>query len=207
MRERLGWLTNCSDEQACPQNWLERAVTELPAEAECHVCGKKVGLVRTEDELRRVDAQGRLGAFPIVPPISMDAGRQAGGEVAGPRSGPGTSRAVEPEPMPRTGRAGGPQEAPRRAPRWSCTLASGDSVAIDRAEMVIGRSRTCDVVVPSAKVSRQHAKLNLQGGQLWIEDLGSANGVWHDGVKVTRTQVSNGDTYTISDETLLFEVR
>ncbi|MCB9649595.1 MAG: FHA domain-containing protein [Deltaproteobacteria bacterium] len=73
--------------------------------------------------------------------------------------------------------------------------------------MTVGRSRTCDIVIPSAKVSRQHASLSLTGIDLFIEDLGSANGVWLNGEKITRTRVSEGDVYTISDETLSFSMR
>ena len=73
--------------------------------------------------------------------------------------------------------------------------------------MIVGRSRTCDVVIPSAKVSRQHASLTKVNGELFIEDLGSANGVWLNGEKITRVKVSEGDVYTISDETLTFESR
>ena len=73
--------------------------------------------------------------------------------------------------------------------------------------MVIGRSRTCDVVIPSAKISRQHASLSRIDGDLFIEDLGSANGLWLNGEKVTRAKINVGDKYTISDETLTFEER
>jgi pSer/pThr/pTyr-binding forkhead associated (FHA) protein len=73
--------------------------------------------------------------------------------------------------------------------------------------MIIGRSRTCDVIIPSAKVSRQHASLTRMGEDYYIEDLGSANGVWIRGEKITRVKVSNGDQFTISDETLTFDQR
>lgn len=202
MRERLGWLTSCTNAQSCPQNWLERSVSELPTTVPCHVCRREVNLVKSEERLQALDVEGQVVAFPAVPPISLDSVVQLDGDSGGPAAVPATYD-MAPPARP------APESAPRSAPRgsWMCTLASGESTRIDRPEMVIGRSRTCDVVIPSAKVSRQHAKLSLQGAELWIEDLGSANGVWHEGVKVTRTRVSSGDTFTISDETLLFEVR
>ena len=73
--------------------------------------------------------------------------------------------------------------------------------------MIVGRSRTCDIVIPSAKVSRQHASLTRTDADLYIEDLGSANGVWLNGEKVTRVKINPGDTFTISDETLVFDNR
>ncbi|MEL6186697.1 MAG: FHA domain-containing protein [Myxococcota bacterium] len=192
MRECLGWLTTCANEQSCPQNWLERSVVELPLNQPCHVCGRSVVLVEHEAQLQDLAREGKLAAFPVVPPIALG----SPGEVA---------------PSPRaTDDSGDLRHADTPAPEvraWVCTLANGEAIRIDKASMVIGRSRTCDVVIPSAKVSRQHASVTLDGGELWIEDLGSANGVWHDGEKITRTKVANGDTFTISDETLRFEVR
>ena len=53
---------------------------------------------------------------------------------------------------------------------------------IDKDTFIIGRSRTCDLVIPSSKVSRQHSGICRENGEYYIEDLGSANGVWKDGV-------------------------
>lgn len=89
--------------------------------------------------------------------------------------------------------------------RWSVTLQNGEAITIDKDTMIVGRSRTCDVVIPSAKVSRQHASISRVDGELFIEDLGSANGVWFNGEKVTRSKINHGDAFTISDETLLFQ--
>ena len=137
---------------------------------------------------------GGIAAFPIVPPIGIQAQppllQDEPYAEFSPRGDP--VRASTPIPTPR---------------QWLCTLANGETIRVDRDAMVIGRSRTCDIVIPSAKVSRQHASVSFSGGELWIEDLGSANGVWQNGEKITRTKVGNGDTFTISDETLLFEVR
>jgi two-component system, NtrC family, response regulator AtoC len=42
--------------------------------------------------------------------------------------------------------------------------------------VVLGRSDDCDVTIDDASMSRRHARLELAGGALTIEDLGSANG-------------------------------
>lgn len=34
------------------------------------------------------------------------------------------------------------------------------------------------------KISRQHARVWVEGGRLWIEDLGSRNGTWHEGTRL-----------------------
>lgn len=44
--------------------------------------------------------------------------------------------------------------------------------------MVVGRSADCDVVLSHPKVSAKHAKLWLEQGVLWVEDLNSTNGTF-----------------------------
>ncbi|MEM7679017.1 MAG: FHA domain-containing protein [Myxococcota bacterium] len=184
MRECLGWITNCPNDAGCPQNWLELAVSETPTAIGCHVCGRKVELVLDAAEL---DSHP-LAAFPVVP--------CAGRAVAEPAplmpAAPEVELELDVAPA-----------APAR--HWVVGLQNGEIVQIDKDTMIIGRSRTCDVVIPSAKVSRQHASLSKVQGELFIEDLGSANGVWLNGEKITRAKVSPGDTFTISDETLRFD--
>ena len=38
---------------------------------------------------------------------------------------------------------------------------------------LIGRSATCDLVIPSPDVSRQHAQVRVTGGKVFLKDLGS----------------------------------
>ncbi|MBX3261878.1 MAG: sigma 54-interacting transcriptional regulator [Labilithrix sp.] len=46
----------------------------------------------------------------------------------------------------------------------------------DRGSLVVGRSDECDVTVDDASVSRRHARIDVAGERITIEDLGSANG-------------------------------
>jgi len=43
-------------------------------------------------------------------------------------------------------------------------------------EFVIGRSSQCHLTIDDALVSRRHARIVLENGGLFIEDLGSRNG-------------------------------
>jgi serine/threonine protein kinase len=63
--------------------------------------------------------------------------------------------------------------------------------AIEPGEYVIGRDSTCHIVVDAEQVSRHHARLTFHSFELLIEDLGSSNGVFIDGVQLqipTRVQ-------------------
>jgi serine/threonine protein kinase len=56
--------------------------------------------------------------------------------------------------------------------------------AIEHGEYIIGRDASCPVVVEADLVSRHHARLTFNAFELVIEDLGSSNGVYIDGVQV-----------------------
>jgi DNA-binding winged helix-turn-helix (wHTH) protein len=74
-------------------------------------------------------------------------------------------------------------------------LAVGDqTMAVRDGSHVIGRDPTADLWVSSTLVSRQHARLVVRGGQVTIEDLGSRNGTFVNGVRLTApVTLANGD--------------
>jgi pSer/pThr/pTyr-binding forkhead associated (FHA) protein len=49
----------------------------------------------------------------------------------------------------------------------------------------LGRSSKCEVIAPFVGVSRQHLQIEVKNGEIFITDLGSTNGVFIDGEKVT----------------------
>lgn len=59
--------------------------------------------------------------------------------------------------------------------------------------MVVGRHSECDICLPSDEISRKHAKLVVTTEGLFVEDLGSANGTFVNGVRVRRERVEPGD--------------
>jgi len=70
--------------------------------------------------------------------------------------------------------------------------------------MVVGR-QAADLVVDDPQVSRRHAGLDPAGGALEVEDLGSLNGTWVNGARITGpVRLAAGDQVRIGDTT--FEV-
>jgi predicted transcriptional regulator len=65
---------------------------------------------------------------------------------------------------------------------------------------VIGRGRHCDLVIDSAKVSREHAAIQREPDGWWIEDLGSSNGTWFRRARIERRRIEDGDEYLICAE-------
>ncbi|MEQ9409065.1 MAG: FHA domain-containing protein [Fuerstiella sp.] len=82
----------------------------------------------------------------------------------------------------------------------------GKIIAIDRAVVLVGRSSDCDAVIDgSQKISRRHCCLVQVDDSFYIRDLGSMNGVWLNGDRVTReAQMSAGDSVAIGDVEFLF---
>jgi hypothetical protein len=60
-------------------------------------------------------------------------------------------------------------------------------------EIIIGRSSDLDMVLVEDMVSRRHAKITTGTGEIIIQDLGSTNGTFVNGEKVSRTRLSEGD--------------
>jgi pSer/pThr/pTyr-binding forkhead associated (FHA) protein len=63
----------------------------------------------------------------------------------------------------------------------------------DGAEIAIGRESDLDIVLQEDMVSRKHAKVIAQGGEIQITDLGSTNGTFVNGQKVKRARIGEGD--------------
>jgi ABC-type multidrug transport system ATPase subunit len=64
-------------------------------------------------------------------------------------------------------------------------------------EIIIGRSQECDLVINDPSVSRRHAKVYNKGGQIYVDDLGSVNGVYVNKSKVSSSVLKDSDTLYI----------
>ncbi|MFW5921309.1 MAG: FHA domain-containing protein, partial [Polyangiales bacterium] len=75
---------------------------------------------------------------------------------------------------------------------------------LDAEELQVGRHPACDIVVPDTTVSRRHARLRVQGEQVFIEDLGSRNGVRINHERIRDSQpVRHGDRISLGDFELI----
>ncbi len=81
---------------------------------------------------------------------------------------------------------------PRSRPQLTWTDAAG-SHAIELGETrTAGSAVHCELVVADKAVSRIHLELDPQPDGLWVRDLGSRNGTYVNGVKVTEARVPAG---------------
>jgi adenylate cyclase len=64
------------------------------------------------------------------------------------------------------------------------------------APQVIGRAMTSDIPVFDPTISRRHAEITLEGAQVLVRDLGSSNGTFVNGNRVTEFRLAPGDFVT-----------
>lgn len=63
----------------------------------------------------------------------------------------------------------------------------------------VGRDEECEIALPALSVSRRHADIHLAGTMLDLQDLGSRNGTFVNGSKITRARVDRGDEIVFGD--------
>lgn len=77
---------------------------------------------------------------------------------------------------------------------------SGVVYVLLNGNATIGRGDENDVVIYDLKASRKHVEVKVDGQNGWIfKDLGSANGVIHNGHTVREGRLKNQDTLTIGE--------
>ena len=67
----------------------------------------------------------------------------------------------------------------------------------NKQELVIGRADSSDIKLDGLQISNRHARLLQTNSGIFIEDLGSTNGVYLNGNRVTRQKISPGDPLLI----------
>jgi len=59
--------------------------------------------------------------------------------------------------------------------------------------LIVGREADCDIVIEDTMISSRHAKIEVSGQDIRITDLGSTNGTFVNGNRVTETVIKAGD--------------
>ncbi len=88
------------------------------------------------------------------------------------------------------------------------TIAGGETreYLFDSDDLTLGRAETSQIVVPDERVSRTHLRIERDPtGAVRITDLGSANGTFVNGVRVTSAVLRGGDKLVVGSTELRFE--
>ena len=160
-----------------PRSPLPRSPSPPPSEDEGDDATVMLSL---SDGLTTAQAQGAPEAYAV----QVD--EAAGAPLPPPEWEPFAPSSLGPGPAP----APQPDDPGSSAP----PQADGPRPSAQADAVSIGYDPDNDVVIASPQVSGHHCRLWKEpDGRLLIEDLGSADGTWVNGARVTRAEVQAGD--------------
>jgi len=79
----------------------------------------------------------------------------------------------------------------------------GRMYRIDQLETIVGRAAEAGIRLEDDGVSRKHAKICQADGEVWVEDMRSANGTIVNGQPVERRVLHDGDKIQMGSTTVL----
>ena len=105
-----------------------------------------------------------------------------------------------PPPLPPSEPMVGPGYGNARGRTAQLTLSyNGRHADVNNERFVLGRSKTqADLVLEDPNVSRQHAAIERVGNDWVLVDLGSTNGCYIGGQRVSRRNIADGDVIEIT---------
>lgn len=83
---------------------------------------------------------------------------------------------------------------------------AGKIFPLKKPEITIGRVAGNDIIIPHPQVSRSHARLSWDGQNFILQDLGSTNGTFVNGVRITDpTPLQPGDVINLGELPLAYQ--
>jgi diguanylate cyclase (GGDEF)-like protein len=80
----------------------------------------------------------------------------------------------------------------------------GKVMKLSEGPIIIGRSLDCTAAMREESISRYHAKVHIsESGDIIAEDLGSTNGIFLNGTRVTKTTLKSDDKLLLGRRTVL----
>ena len=173
-----------------------------------HARTRSLALVTRPVVMLETDDRLRVGEFGIQAWMSDDAAaeiqaddeRVSAGDLA-PAGDFGHTMVYSPD-----------REAPREIPSLGAAqgrallVGDGRRSVVSGDQLVIGRSRDCDLVIDDPNISRRHAEVRRSGEGWTVADLGSTNGVKVNGRRVESAALTPGDELTLGVIKLKFEM-
>lgn len=83
---------------------------------------------------------------------------------------------------------------------------AGESFAIDKPAVLIGRAMDNDLVLEDHLVSRYHAEIRVRGGRFTLRDLKSTNGTSVNGQEITECALNDGDELSVANVMMVFRI-
>ena len=125
--------------------------------------------------------------------------RAASREVRTPQE----SMIIAPGEAAALGLAPRPRARARLIVERSPVLSQGEELVIDGQPLTVGRGTQNDLPLDDDFASARHARFEERGDGLWIEDLGSTNGTFVNGARVTTPRrLEEGDLVRVGQTDL-----
>jgi hypothetical protein len=89
----------------------------------------------------------------------------------------------------------------------SPALEEGDELSLDSSALLVGRGARNDVDLTADEyASSEHARIEPRRDGVWLEDIGSTNGTYLNGIQLTRAKrLTPGDVVRIGETELRYE--
>ncbi|WP_026211939.1 DUF3662 and FHA domain-containing protein [Longispora albida] len=154
--------------------------------------GLDTGMFRVTAE---VYTGGEVAPQPAYAPPPQQPGYDQGGYPPPPGPGFGQDQGGGYPPPPGPG---------ARTPRL--VSSDGRQYAVAIGSTVIGRGEQAQLRLPDVGISRRHARLDFDGAQVVLTDLGSTNGTLVNSQRVSAVALNPGDVIQIGTTSLTFRV-
>jgi hypothetical protein len=91
------------------------------------------------------------------------------------------------------------------APLKICVEVEGTHYEVTCASAVLGRHSDCELRVAHPEISRRHCRFSFEHGEWHVRDLGSLNGIVHNGDRVSEATLHSGDRLSMGCVNILIE--
>lgn len=147
-------------------------------------------------------------SMPAIPRRPVTTSQRAVAAPPPPPPSAPVAPVAPPAPAPAAPRATGSMPAARGGMPTLFVHYQGRSYPVAKDRFIIGRgSQGTDLMIRDGNVSRKHAAVIFHGGQFYMQDLGSTNGVEYRGNRVDTKKIEEGDAFFICEHELQFSYR
>ena len=77
-------------------------------------------------------------------------------------------------------------------------------IELGEEDTTIGRTSECEIQLPMPGISRKHVLISLHNEEYYVEDLGSKNGTYLNGVRIAKCVLRNKDQIDIAGVKIIF---